>query len=325
MTNKGDDFIRKRLLAAGSSNDDYEKYVRILRQFLAAQTTKVRFETEMLKILPRGRISVHNDIIREILRRAQSKREGVPDLPVVTSAVERPVSRPVRDVKAPAVHSGSAQRVDDRSVNSRKRPRELLEDAKSETRNAATVAISNASRVAESVPGNSARRPAQRPGAKASAEQARSTSARPVVPTPRLTPQEQAIARSTDNTAVVSSEPSTYSHLSFFPVRPGQAMDLELFLKLRQRMRKQAVDEFSLSGVRDDAVALLLHGLEAHVKSLMEAGVRQRTSRQAMRPHRSIQCGPVLSHDFREAALRNVDVLGDEAALDLERLVMLLH
>jgi hypothetical protein len=116
-----------------------------------------------------------------------------------------------------------------------------------------------------------------------------------------------------------------YNSLPYFPVRPGQALDLELFLKLRRRMKKVVVEDMGLNGVKDDAVALLLCGLEAHVKSLMEAGVRQRVAREALRPRGNLVCGPVGGYDFREAALRNSNMLGDEAGVDLERLAMLLY
>jgi hypothetical protein len=103
-------------------------------------------------------------------------------------------------------------------------------------------------------------------------------------------------------------------------------MDLDLFIKLRTRVKARAVDQFGLSGVRDDAVALLLHALEVHVKTLLEAGARQRVARHAIRPHGNVMCAPVRSHDFREAALRNsASLLGDDAGIELERLTMLLY
>lgn len=324
MTAKGPDFIRKRLIAAGATNDDCEKYVQILRQFLGAQISKAKFEGEMLKVLPREKISTHNDIIREILRRAQLKRDGVPDLPVVTSISERPAARPRESRPSPALPSPAPRA--DRTIARKKRPRER-DELEVEVRNPIPPVNSTLPKpVVVTTSGDGNRKgPDKTGGVKINAD---STGPGPGVTAAapsRSGSHAPAASRSSGPPLIGSGEAPTYSGLPYFPIRPGQAMDLELFLKLRQRVKRKATEEFNLIGVRDDAVALLLHGLEAHVKSLMEAGVRQRSSRQALRPHMNVQCGPVRSHDFREAALRNVNVLGDEAGLDLERLVMLLY
>jgi hypothetical protein len=111
--------------------------------------------------------------------------------------------------------------------------------------------------------------------------------------------------------------------MPFFPVRPGLALDVDVFVRLRARMRETAVEGMGMAGVRDDAVSLALLGLEAHVKAVLEGGARVRAARTALRPHGGVVCAPVRGADLREAGLRNAGLLGEDAGLDLERLALL--
>lgn len=294
------EFIRKRLTSAGIPSEDVDKYTYILRGFLAARLTKVKFETEMLKVIPREKISAHNSIIRELLYRSQQKRDDVPDLPNVTPIVERPPSR-VRERPTPS------------QAPSRKRQREQRDE--------------DEGRLAG---GPSA--PVPKPGDNVVAEQPAKPKPEKPKPDPRPRPPGKdgriganAPPRPPGTPSLSGVDISTYNTLQFVPVRPGAALDLDLFLRLRQRVKEQAVELMGMSGVKDDAVALMLLATESHVKSLMEAGVRQRSARQALRPKGNVQCGPVRGHDFREAALRNTSILGDDAGLELERLALLLY
>lgn len=101
-------------------------------------------------------------------------------------------------------------------------------------------------------------------------------------------------------------------------------MDVEVFLKLRQRVRRIAVEQLGMNGVKDDAVALMVHAMEIHVKRLVEGAARVRVGRDGSRPHRNLQCGAIRGYDLREVVGRNAGLLGDERGMDLERLLMLL-
>jgi hypothetical protein len=52
MTGTKQDLVRKHLVAAGLTNEDCEKYVNLLRRFLAARLTKARFEVEKIRLVP---------------------------------------------------------------------------------------------------------------------------------------------------------------------------------------------------------------------------------------------------------------------------------
>jgi Transcriptional regulator of RNA polII, SAGA, subunit len=334
------DIVRKRILAAGISSDDCEKYIHVLRQFLAARLTKSRFEVELLKVLPKDKIPVHNALIRELLCRAQQKREGVPDLPTVVPILDKVGSNPARDRKVSLGVKAATG-----AGGNRKRSREARDaDADTESRGNNGPALD-----AKAVPGGDkagVEIPATDPNRKSIADRTgpqgragtevvrgeSNSGARPgsggFVPrvSTRIGGAIGAPRASPGVPMITNGDIPTYNALPYFPIRPGQAMDLDLFIKLRARVKAQAVDQLGLSAVKDDAVALLLHAVEAHVKSLMEAGARQRAARQAVRPHGNELCAPVRGYDFRESALRNsASLLGDEAGMDLERLAMLLY
>eukprot|EP00171_Calliarthron_tuberculosum_P009624 IDg9624t1 len=78
------DFIQKKLANEGGlAPDAIARYIETLRHFLTAKLTKIRFEEEMTKVLPRDKICIHNAIIRELLHRAQMKRDGLIDVPSI--------------------------------------------------------------------------------------------------------------------------------------------------------------------------------------------------------------------------------------------------
>lgn len=352
MTVSKSDVLRKRLVSAGLSAEACTRYIEILRGFLCARMTKSRFEDEMAKVLPKDKIYVHNGIIRELLLRAQQKREGVPDLPVVTPLRDKRPVPPRRD--RPQTHSakggnggvrGDAGAGKEKGGSKRKR-----EDSESETvgngvadghgphgptRTKPKVqpkkgGESDKTGIRNGVISGKARQ-SEKPSPKV-VKRNRGADGRIVDGAGNLPPPSPSMSTgrmppprgSNSGSGSGSHEIATYDALPYFPAQPGQAMDVELFFKLRQRMKRIAVEQMQMSGVKDDAVGLMLHGLELHVKSLLEAGCRQRAGRQAERPQGNLQCGPVRGHDFRSAALRNTGLLGDEVGMDLERLLMLL-
>lgn len=315
MVNKPDP-VRRRLTNAGLSVEDCDKYTAILRSFLSARLTKVKFEAEMLKVIPREKIHIHNAVIRELLARAQQRREGVPDLPVVSLIAEKAVSRPSRDSNRPAAPRPTS----DRPNASRKRPRER-EGEEADVRTGPPSAVGRAPPDSATADAPSGRRGAVGP----EKTEKPSRTVRQPPNGARVGAVGSGIgSRPSSSPLITGTDISTYNVLPFFPVRPGLALDLDLFLKVRHRMRDQAIDMMGMTAVKDDAVSLMVLALETHVKSLMEAGARQRTARQVMRPHGNLQCGPVRGRDIRDAALRNTSFLGDEAGLDLERLSLLL-
>ena len=82
--------VISKLNDGGLSTDEVDLYFRTLSQFLSAKMSKLEYESSMSELLPtRNRAHVHNEIITEILRRAQEKREGVPELPRLVPVRER--------------------------------------------------------------------------------------------------------------------------------------------------------------------------------------------------------------------------------------------
>lgn len=336
MTAGKSDALRKRLLSAGLSSDAITKYVDTLRAFLSARMTKCRYEDEMSKVLPKDKIHVHNEIIQEILSRAQQKREGVPDLPLIIPLRDkRPaVSKRFSNLKA---HHGAAKTENVKVRIGNKRPHEEVE---SEARkvgpsdDAVTANLNKKAKIKAVVPkkttdvdktkivkvkASGIEKASPKPIGRRKGADSTSNIATPsgnVVNVTRMAPPK--------SMQVPVADIPTYDGLPYFPGRPGQAMDFELFLRLQQRMRRVAIEQFGMSGLKDDAVGIMVHGVESHVKSLMEAAARQRVSRDGVRPHRNLQCGPVRAYDFRESTKRNTMLLGDEAGMDLERLSMLL-
>uniref|UniRef100_A0A7S3ELF5 Uncharacterized protein n=1 Tax=Rhodosorus marinus TaxID=101924 RepID=A0A7S3ELF5_9RHOD len=73
--------LLKQLTANGLDPELCENYLHVLKQFLTAKSTKIEFEASLRKVLPANKISVHNDLVRYILRSACAKKDGVPDLP----------------------------------------------------------------------------------------------------------------------------------------------------------------------------------------------------------------------------------------------------
>lgn len=331
MTGKSD-ALRKRLVSAGLSGEACSKYFETFRAFLSARLTKSRFEDEMLKVLPRDKVHVHNEIIQEIFLQAQQKRDGLRDLPIVTPLKDRRPAIPRRE-RPPSVKGQPPVKAENKPTKvGHKRPHDdtangpvkpgtsdeppSLHHPKKVKRNPAKKGTESCDRPKPPKP-----KPPEKPSPKI---RRRIPENSPSLPPP--SPVSNTTARIPQQKAAPpqSTEIATYDGLPYFPVRPGQAMDFELFLKLRQRMKRIVVEHVGLNGVKDDAVAMLLHGVEEHVKSLLDAGARQRAARDGIRPHRNLQCGPVRGYDLRESALRNSTLLGDEAGMELERLLMLL-
>ena len=53
-------------------------------------------------------------------------------------------------------------------------------------------------------------------------------------------------------------EGPTYNGLAFFPTRPGLSMDVDLFLKMKGRLKRAVVEQKGLA-VSDEATALLVN------------------------------------------------------------------
>ncbi len=306
MTASRADYLHQRLAAEGLSSDAISGYIETLRQFLTAKLTKIQFEDEIAKHLPKDKYGAHNRIIIELLQRAQVKREGLPDVPVVQQVKEkRTAPSKVRD-----------------AASSKSRPTQTKQEQVPATPTSRMVPLkknrlerkpNGDTAVASKVNENDKKRP--RPPAKQPSPKRPKKSDAPIdgsVPT-------------RSSLSIPSAEIPTYDTLSFQPVRPGQAIDLELFGKMRARMSKKAEKMGVSGGVKDEAIALLTHSLELYIKKIMEAAVQQRVAREGTKPARFQSCHPVTTYDVREGMLADVMKLGGfDASETLERLTLLL-
>lgn len=327
------DVVRKRLLSAGLSQDVCTRYIHVLRSFLSARLTKIQYQDQMAKLLPKDKIHLHNSIIQEILFRAQQKRDGLRDLPLLTPVKKpTPPSRPPPKTSAPPVKKPPPPRVGS------KRPRDTTDHTGLNPTPTDNPSATNY---------HARQRPKLQPTINASPE----TDSKPKPPPPRLElPEKRSPCRKRQKppdkvphlpppppglsaipTRVASKPPNQVPSssiaaydLPFQPLQPGCGIDYQLFVKLRHRMRRIAVEQGGMSTVRDDAVGFTVHAIENHVKRLMHLAVRQRRARDGMRPRDNLQCGPVRGCDLRESARRNPAALGEERVMDLERLSMLI-
>lgn len=319
------DALRKRLLAAGLSQEACSKYFDTFRAFLNARLTKPRFEVEMLKILPRDKIYIHNEIIQDILLAAQQKREGLPDLPAVTTPTKDRRTIPLRKERpTPSQQKGQApvKTMEQKPPKvGTKRPYEEADPTPNHhiPDDSSTAQVSKKAK--RNAPKGKAADIVDKPKLPKPRALEKSTPALPP-PSPSLSGSARVSPKSMPASSTM--EIATYDGLPYFPVRPGDAMDVELFLKLRQRMRRIAVEQLGMGGVKDDAVALMVHAMEIHVKRLVGGAARVRVGRDGSRPHRNLQCGAIRGYDVREVVERNGGLLGDERGMDLERLLMLL-
>lgn len=349
MTAKAD-LLRKRLLSAGLTPEAVTKYIDTFRAFLSARLTKPRFEDEMHKILPPNKIHVHNEIIQDILHSAQQKREGFRDLPIVTPIKEtrRPapgrkeraqaqkgpaalkpeakhatkgVKRPLEDTETPsATKGGDDVATPAAALSVPKKPRRTVNKNKivdnvERGKMAKVKAVERMSPKVRRKVGehSSSSLPPQVPVASGGASGG-NTKASVAAAAAAVAAAAAAAAASTATTEI-----PTYDGLPYFPVRPGGGMDVELFLKLRQRMKRLACEEMGMAEVKDEAVGLLVRALEVHVKGLLGGGVGVRGAREG-----GGRGGVVRGYDVREGALKDLRRLGDESGMELERLLMLI-
>jgi len=116
---------------------------------------------------------------------------------------------------------------------------------------------------------------------------------------------------------------AAYAGLPFAPTAPGGGLDVDLFLRLRARVKAAAGDKHL--GIKDDAVALLATALEAHIKTLLEAAARRRAAVAGDASNTGTEVdvyrAELAPGHLRDAALRNRRLLGRNAGVDLERLV----
>lgn len=326
------DAMRKRLVSAGLTTEACSRYVEVFRAFISARLTRSRFEDELLKVLPREKIHVHNEIIQDIFFHAQQRRDGLRDLPVVVPLKDRRPTGPRREKLGALTAQAPIKAENKLSKVGHKRPREDLANGTIRTSGVDESPSAHPVKKMKRAPSRGGTEISDRPRPpkpKAPEKPSPKVRRRPVENTPKLPPPSpisNASAQVAPAKMVQSYSPeiATYDGMPYYPMRPGQAIDIDLFLRLRQRMKRIAIEQLGLVGVKDEAVGALVDGVEQHVKSLMEAGTRQRRARDGWRPHGNLQCGPVRGYDVRESALRNSSLLGDEAGMDLERLLMLL-
>lgn len=336
MTTAKADVLRKQLLSSGIPTDICSRYIETLRAFLNARLSKSRYEDEMARILPKDKVHVHNGIIQGILFRAQQRREGMRDLPVVTPQREKRPS--VKRPPASKALNGTVKAEPAKVKVGAKRPHD---DTESELRkpgsseDAVAPSLTKKPKIRPAIPKKTPdgekpkltkpkppglEKPSPKPTIRRKGPES-TTSLPPPSPSAATAPRMQP-PRTPAQAPMVDA--ATYDGLPYFPVRPGQAMDFELFLKLRTRIRRVALEQLGMASVKDDAVGLMVHAVEHHVKSLMEKAARQRAARDGVRPHRNLQCGPIRGYDVWESARRNTSLLGDESGMELERLSMLL-
>lgn len=324
--------VRKRLMSAGLSTDVCTRYMDVLRAFLSARLTKVQYEERMATLLPKDKIHVHNSIIQDILCRAQQKRQGLRDLPIVTNLKKPITSRP-----HPKTINGAPKKQTLQKIATKRNH----DDMHATTASKLTICDENGIHNVAKRPKTKAtiqRKPIldmERTKPKTTKlENVERTSPPPQKPknvienTPKLPPPSPNIATASRyalshrKTQVASTELVGYE-LPFQPTQPGCGMDYELFFKIRQRMRRLAMEHSAIT-LQDDVVGAMVHSVETQVKMLLMKAVRQRRARDGMRPRANLQCAPVRSCDMREPAKRNALMLGDERMMDLERLSMLL-
>lgn len=329
MTAAKSDVLRKRLLSAGLSPDICTKYIEILRAFLNARLTKSSYEDQMLKVLPKDKIHVHNSIIQEILYRAQQKRPGLPDLPIVQNPKKLPPVRRAPPQKIPNGPIPSEKKKiikrqhDEVDTDSRK-PSQLEDGTVPSLPKKPKLNPRIPKKMEVEKPPSTKPRPVEKPSPKLP-KSVRKQSEAPTVARPTAGGQATRMQPPKTQAQAQSVEIATYEGLPYFPVRPGHGVDFEFFLKLRHRMRRIVMEQVGgMTGVKDDAVALLVHGVEHHIKTLLAAGARKRAARDGIRPQRNLQCGPVRGYDFRESAKQNPGLFGDEFSMELERLSLLL-
>ncbi|KAA8493006.1 hypothetical protein FVE85_9278 [Porphyridium purpureum] len=124
----------------------------------------------------------------------------------------------------------------------------------------------------------------------------------------------------------------SYPNMVFVPGTPGAGLDLELLMRLRHRVQRIASMEFGIQTASDDSIALLTHALESHLKSLLEASVQKRRQRCGDAPSgMSNQLDALGSYkrvtplDVFMCARENTDLLGNDHAVYMERLLLMMH
>eukprot|EP00189_Rhodosorus_marinus_P010705 CAMPEP_0184741858 /NCGR_PEP_ID=MMETSP0315-20130426/4864_1 /TAXON_ID=101924 /ORGANISM="Rhodosorus marinus, Strain UTEX LB 2760" /LENGTH=589 /DNA_ID=CAMNT_0027212389 /DNA_START=549 /DNA_END=2318 /DNA_ORIENTATION=- len=104
----------KQLNANGLAPELCESYLYVLKQFLTAKTTKIEFEASLRKVLPANKISVHNDLVRHILRSACAKKDGLPDLPNLGAVKkEKTTPKPKTPVQNKRVVGANQKKIED--------------------------------------------------------------------------------------------------------------------------------------------------------------------------------------------------------------------
>ncbi len=354
------DYLSKRLATAGLSPDAISRYIETLRLFLTAKLTKIRFEDEMAKVLPREKYHVHNDIIRDLLKRAQKSREGLPDVPVIAPVREKRPA-PHRKERPPSLsHKSSApntpnlpnlaktEPVAATSLARQPNAKRKRDDYEHDTKPNGTANPAGLNSIRNKPKGGVQRKVSEKSDTDNNAGRFKPK----LLLADKASPKRQKLNLDTattdgngsmgpppangsigsgrsvptvkNNLAVPVVDVPSYDSLVFQPVQPGKAMDVELFRRLRIRMRS-CVDRMGvLGGVKDEAVALMTHSLEVHVKKLLEASVRERIARDCTRPSKFSRCEAVTTYDMREAVCRDLSLLGTDPSIVLERLAMLL-
>lgn len=102
------------------------------------------------------------------------------------------------------------------------------------------------------------------------------------------------------------------------------AMDADLFIRLRQRVHQLTTHSFGMMAPHDDAVVLLFHSIEIHVKMLLQATVNIRLHRVSVPSGlRFVSYPPISSRDVLQVARQNMKLIGDEVGVEHERLLLM--
>lgn len=308
------DDIHQRLQREGLSPEICERYIQILSGFLNARMTKVQYEHEMLAILPPDKKSMHNEIIKDLLRKAMTRRENnLPNLPIVARKKERRnvIARKAVTIAAPS----GVKNADNITGKSVQRPIAVP------TPRNDTVALANTGKKARlydgAVPIDSESESLiqKRVG---TTNRSRQSSAQG-----NTRPKQKARVAAQANmqrAQVVDA----YKGISVMPGMPSTNMDMAGFTRLRERVRYLTLEQFDMLGFQDDGVALLLLAVESHVKRLFEVGFSRQIKSHRLGGKERVARPLVYGVGVLESiVLRNAQLLGDDDGVELERLLLL--
>mmetsp|Transcript_15405 Transcript_15405/g.31213 ORF Transcript_15405/g.31213 Transcript_15405/m.31213 type:complete len:353 (-) Transcript_15405:1234-2292(-) len=338
--------ILRRMGVAGLSPDTSERYFETLQLFVSARMTKVEYLVKMRSLLVGpDKVAAHNKLIRDILKQAMARKMDMPDVPVLVAMKDRKVAP--RKPAAPRTKSNAAA-IAAASVTSVASVASVTPPVTPATMVTVKAAVASTVTTTMVVPPSSVRVVQAQETASAPVTIPPVAVANPSLPDkPEIRGEKRGKKEAKQEASMVVSAatvddstrkrqkpkvvpvevptpvhvPTAYDRISFIPTRPGQALDLELFLKLRHRTKQVVYDIAGLSGVRDDAIALLAHALEIYLKNIIESTVScmAKPDRDTFRPgtDKALQIG---TNDLFLARKLDTRYCCDEIMIDLERL-----